>query len=65
MKYVIVTNKESGTWSGTITLDTGKGWVSFEVFGAKDGAARWQPTDDFLLSLAEGAMGGAIERVEG
>lgn len=61
MRYVIVQDKARGTWGGTITLDTAKGEVSFDVFGAKDGAGRWQPTDDFLLSLAEGALGGAVE----
>lgn len=65
LRYTIVQNKERGTWSGSFVLNTAKGEVSFEVFGAKDGEARWQPTDDFLLALAEGALGGAIERVDG
>lgn len=65
MRYVIVQDKARGTWSGTFMFDTPKGEVSVEVFGAKDGTARWQATEELLLMLAEGVLGGAVGRVAG
>lgn len=62
LRYVIQPTPDKKAWTGHFTLDTDKGEVSFEIVHAANGEGRWQPTEDFLLSLAEGVLG-KVERV--